>query len=89
MSVIEASCLGLPVICSDTYGLADTMVDNETGLRCKVADVPTLVEAMKYLYDHPGERERMGKNGRNRVLELFSGEKIVGAWCDFYKSILG
>lgn len=89
MSVIEASCLGLPVICSNAYGLADTMVDNETGLRCKVADVPTLVKAMKYLYDHPDERQRMGKNGRNRVLELFSGEKIVGAWCDFYKSILG
>lgn len=89
MSVVEASCLGLPVICSDAYGLADTMVDNETGLRCKVADVPTLVEAMKYLYDHPDERQRMGKNGRNRVLELFTGEKIVGAWCDFYKSILG
>lgn len=89
MSVIEASCLGLPVICSDAYGLADTMVDNETGLRCKVADVPTLVEAMKRLYEHPHERIRMGKNGRNRVLELFSGEKIVEAWCNFYKSLLG
>lgn len=88
MSVIEASCLGLPVICSDTYGLADTMVDNETGLRCKVADVQTLVEAMKYLYERPHERLRMGENGRNRVLELFSGEKIVGAWCNFYKSLL-
>lgn len=89
MSVIEASCLGLPVICSDAYGLADTMVDNETGLRCKVADIPTLVDAMKYLYEHPHERLRMGENGRNRVLELFAGEKIVGAWCNFYKSLLG
>jgi putative capsular polysaccharide biosynthesis glycosyl transferase len=89
MSVIEASCLGLPVICSDAYGLGDTMVDNETGLRCKVADVPTLVDAMKYLYNNPAERKRMGENGRKRVLDLFSGEKIVGAWYDFYKTILG
>lgn len=89
MSVVEASCLGLPVICSDAYGLADTMVDKETGLRCRVADVPTLVDAMKYLYDNPDERIRMGKNGRRRVLDLFTGEKIVGAWCDFYKSMLG
>lgn len=89
MSVIEASCLGLPVICSDAYGLGDTMVDNETGLRCKVADVHTLVDTMKSFYDNPEERRRMGINGRKRVLNLFTGEKIVGAWHDFYKSILG
>lgn len=88
MSVIEASCLGLPVICSDAYGLADTMVDNETGLRCRVADVPTLLNAMQYFYIRPDERIRMGENGRKRVLELFRGEIIVNAWCDFYKSIL-
>lgn len=88
MSVVEASCLGLPVICSDIYGLTDTMVENETGLRCKVADIPTLVDAMKLFYDYPDERRRMGESGRERVLELFTGEKIVGAWCDYYKSIL-
>lgn len=88
MSVIEASCLGLPVICSDAYGLADTMVDNETGLRCKVADIPTLVKDMKYFYDNADERQRMGENGRKRVLELFTGEKIVNAWCDYYRSML-
>lgn len=87
MSVVEASCLGLPVICSDAYGLTDTMVDNETGLRCKVADVDTLVYAMQYFYNNPQERSRMGNNGRHRVLELFTGDKIVGAWYDFYKTL--
>lgn len=75
MSVVEASCLGLPVICSDAYGLADTMVDNETGLRCKAADVPTLVEAMKYLHDHPGERERMGKMAGTESLSYSPARK--------------
>lgn len=89
LSVVEASCLGLPVICSDAYGLADTMVDNVTGLRCKVADVLSLEEAMKRLYDDPGMRKSMGESGRKRVLELFSGEKIVGAWVDYYRSMLG
>lgn len=88
MSVIEASCLGLPVICSDTYALADTMVDNETGLRCKVKDVETLEKAMKFLYDNPPERKRMGENGRKRVLELFSGEIIVNEWVKFYNEML-
>lgn len=87
MSVVEASCLGLPVICSDAYGLANTMVDNVTGLRCKVADVSSLQDAMRRLYEDPDMRKAMGENGRKRVLELFSEAKIVGAWVDYYKSL--
>lgn len=87
MSVVEASCLGLPVICSDAYGLQDTMVDNETGLRCKVGDVATLECAMRFMYENPEERKRMGDNGRARVLELFPASKIIRAWSDFYRTL--
>lgn len=88
LSVVEASCLGLPVICSDAYGLADTIVESVTGLKCKVADVPSLESAMRRLYADPAMRKDMGENGRKRVLDLFTGEKIVGAWVDFYKSFM-
>ena len=88
LSVIEASCLGLPVICSDAYGLADTMVDNETGLRSKVKDSKTLKQAMNYFYNNPDDRKRMGEAGRSRVLNLFSGECIVKEWVEFYKKLL-
>lgn len=88
MSVIEASCLGLPVICSDTYGLGDTMVDNETGLRCKTADVETLYKAMEKLYLDKELRRKLGEAGRNRVKELFAGEKIVKEWSKFYSNLL-
>ena len=37
-SVIEASSLGLPVICSDAYGVMDAMIDDVTGIRCKVGN---------------------------------------------------
>lgn len=88
MSVIEASCLGLPVICSDIYGMADTMVDNETGLRCKVADVGSLLAAMQHFCSNPDECRRMGENGRQRVLNLFPASKILAHWKTFYHSIL-
>lgn len=88
MSIIEASCLKLPVICSDAYGVADTIVENETGVRCKVGDVSSLAEAMKFMYNRPDERKRLGENGRKRVLDFFAGHKIVQAWIDFYNEIL-
>lgn len=87
-SVIEASCLGIPVICSDAYGIMDAMVEGETGLRCKVADVPTLQAAMELMLSDADMRKRMGENGRKRVLENFKGSVITAEWVKFYKDIL-
>ena len=87
-SVIEASCLGLPVICSDAYGIMDAMVDGETGLRCKVADVPSLQNAMELLLNDADLRRKLGECGRRRVLENFDGNVITSEWVNFYKEIL-
>ena len=88
-SVIEASCLGLPVICSAIYGLQDAMVDGVTGLQCKVADVDTLYTAMKYFVNNPSVGKEYGANGRARVLEYFAGEIISQYWYQWYRSMLG
>lgn len=86
-SVIEASCVGLPVICSDTYGVMDAMIDEVTGLRCKVGDVDSLFLQMKRLYEDPELRSRLGNAGRKRVLKFFSSEVITEGWLNFYRSL--
>ena len=87
-SVIEAQCLGIPVICSDIYGLKDAMVDNETGLRCSVGDSKSLEDRMSQLYRDSILREKLGNAGRERVLKYFSGEEITSHWVNFYDAIL-
>lgn len=87
-SVIEASCLGLPVICSDAYGIMDAMVDGETGLRCRVADVPSLRQAMEALLADEALRRRLGAAGRQRVLDKFSAERLTAEWLAFYHRLL-
>lgn len=87
VSAIEASCLGLPVICSDTYGMADTMIDNVTGLRCKVGDVETLYQCMLKLYNDKDLRKNLGDAGRKRILKDFSCELVSNAWLDFYRNL--
>lgn len=86
-SVIEASCIGLPVICSDAYGVMDAMIDNVTGLRCKVGDANSLYCCMKVLYEDTQLRTTLGTNGRRRVLDKFSSEIITKAWLQFYRSL--
>ncbi len=84
MSVIEAAALGLPVIASDAYGLRDSFVDGETGLKCKVKDVDTLYTAMLELYNNPDKRVTYGQSGRERVVEMFSKELVSNAWLNYF-----
>lgn len=87
-SVIEASALGLPVICSDAYGVMDAMVDNVTGIRCKVGDAETLYNAMKTFADNPDLIIKMGSAGRERVISDFDGEIMTRYWVEYYHSIV-
>lgn len=86
--VIEASLLELPIICSDTYGLAETIVENKTGLRHEVKNVNQLYNQMKLLTQNEVTRTFLGKNGRQYVLEHFSADEISSLWLEFYKNIL-
>ena len=87
-SVIEASLLELPIICSDTYGLAETIIENKTGLRHEVKNVDQLYNQMKLLVQNEETRTVLGKNGRQYVLEHFSADEISLQWLTFYKDIL-
>ena len=84
LSVIEASALEKPIICSDAYGLQDTIVKGETGLRHRVGEVAHLKEQLYWALQHPEEMRAMGKNGRVYVKENFSGQVLLNAWKNFY-----
>jgi glycosyltransferase involved in cell wall biosynthesis len=86
-SVIEASLIELPIICSDTYGLTETIVDNVTGLRHEVKNIDSIYQQMKKMIN-PDVRKELGKNGRQYVLDNFSAEMISKQWLDFYKNRL-
>ncbi len=84
-SIIEASLLEKPIICSDTYGLKETIIENKTGLRHKVKDVESLYFAMDKLIIDKALRESLGTEGRAYVLENFSAQTISKKWIEFYK----
>lgn len=87
-SVIEGSLLELPIICSDTYGLKETIIDNKTGLRHKVKDVDSIYEQMKKLAVNADLRVEMGKAGRAYVLDNFKASQISQKWLEYYKQLL-
>lgn len=86
-SIIEASAMQLPVICSDTYGLLDTIQDEITGLRHKTYDVPDLIKKMEKLLVNPDLRYKMGINGNNYVKINFTATSISNKWLNFYQNL--
>ncbi len=84
MSVIEASALEIPVVCSDVYGILDSYVDGVTGLKCKVRDVDSLEKNMRLLHDDSELRKRMGHSGRERTKKLFDSDYVAKCWVDYY-----
>jgi glycosyltransferase involved in cell wall biosynthesis len=86
-SIIEASLLQKPIICSNTYGLMETILDNYTGIRHKVNNIETLQKAMETLLIDEDLRLKYGENGRNYILKHFTSQQITGKWIDFYREI--
>ena len=88
LSVIEASALEKGIICSDAYGLRDTILDKITGIKHKKGNIKDLREKLLFSINNKSKFYEMGINGRNYVKKNFSKESIVGSWNEFYESIL-
>ncbi|MCZ2084665.1 MAG: glycosyltransferase [Flavobacteriales bacterium] len=87
-TIIEGSILRLPIICSDTYGLKETIIDNKTGLRHRVKDVESIYDQMKKLTTDSVLRTEMGEAGRQYVLNNFNSSHISEKWLAFYRELL-
>jgi len=76
-AILEAMATGRPVIATDVGGNAEAVVNGETGIIIPPNDAVKLSEAIVYLYNNPPIVARMGKNGRQRVKQLYSLERMV------------
>lgn len=84
MSVLEAMSLGLPVVITDSCGLAGPIKRAEAGL---VVD-PTparIVDAVRTLVADPTLAARLGDNARRLVREQFSIEAVVDQLESYYR----
>lgn len=84
--VIEAAAMGVPTICTDIYGLADAIVNGETGLLVPVRNVERLAAAIDSLLLAPVLRWDMGRRARARIEREFSSrrvnELVIGEYID-------
>ncbi len=76
-AMTEAMAMGKAVICTRVDGQRDVLEDGVNGLFVPPRDPAALRRAIDYLWTHPDECERMGREGRKRVERFHTLERFV------------
>jgi glycosyltransferase involved in cell wall biosynthesis len=88
VSVIEALGAGRPVVATRVGGVPDVVRDGEDGFLVEPGATEELAERLAQLARDPALRERMGKQGRERVLPRYAVERLVDDVDRLYRSLL-
>jgi glycosyltransferase involved in cell wall biosynthesis len=87
--VMEAMCMGLPVIATAIGGSVEQVADGETGFLVAPADPAALAEKLEILLRDAALRERFGRAGLQRIVERFTLEGMIKKLEGIYGECLG
>ena len=87
-ALLEYMACGLPVICSESGGNREVVLDGTTGFVIGSRDGNALVARLRRLQSDDAERRRMGEAGRQRVAEKFSLDHMVASYVALYEQAL-
>ncbi len=85
--VIEAMAAKRPVVVSAIPPLTEIVVDKETGLWAKPEDPSSFAEAIIWLLTHRAEAKKMGEKGYQRVVSVFSAQRMTERTLSLYSEL--
>jgi glycosyltransferase involved in cell wall biosynthesis len=88
-AAVEAQAMGVPVVASRLGGLAETIIDGETGFLVPAGEPAPLADAIRRLLAMtPEQRRAMGARGKERVRALYSVDALQAATLKVYERLL-
>ena len=88
MVFLEAGAMLKPVVCWNSGGAPEVIVDGETGLLVERGSIDGLATALLRLLKNPELARDMGEAGRRRATEVFSPQAMCAAMLDVYRAAL-
>ena len=88
-SIMDYMACGLPVVCTDSGGNREVVIERGTGLLVPPCDPAAVADALRLLLDDREMSTRLGKAGRERIREEFSAEKMIDKTTAVYESAIG
>jgi glycosyltransferase involved in cell wall biosynthesis len=87
-SIMEYMACGLPVVCTDSGGNRELVLEGQTGMLVAPGDVNGVIEQLRFLRDNPADATRMGLAGRERIATVFSLDELVAGTLAAYELAL-
>lgn len=75
VAIMEAMAIGLPVVTTYVGGVPELAINGETALVVPASNARELAGAIEQLATQPELRERLARNGRQRVCELHDSRR--------------
>lgn len=86
-AVVEAFCIGLPIITTKVSGTEDFINEGENGFLLDIGDVDGMEKAMRILMSNEVLRRKMG--GKNRLeADQFEMKRIFQQWVDVVNNVV-
>lgn len=86
--ILEALCMGKPVVASNVGGVPDIIQDDETGCLVPPKDAKAVSRSFRFILENPKTAEQFVKNGQKLVLEKFEFKTRVERIQNLYAEIL-
>jgi glycosyltransferase involved in cell wall biosynthesis len=87
LSILEAMTFGCPSAAFAVGGIPEVVESGKSGLLLPFGDTAGLARAVELIISDPALRTRLGAAGRERAAALFSAERIVGRYVEYYRSV--
>ena len=87
-AIMEYMAAGKPVVATDAGGTTELVVDSATGFLAPQGDCRTMAHHMLMLLQNRRMAEAMGRAGKERILNVFSLERMVDAYVSLYARLL-
>lgn len=88
VAIVEAFCLGLPVVASDLGSVASLVDHGRTGLRFRPGDANDLATKVGWLLDHPPELAGMRAEARGEFDSKYTAERNHQQLMRIYESVI-
>ncbi len=86
--MMEAMLAGLPVVATHVGGVDELIRDGETGFLCPSNNPLALADRVAMLINNKEEAQRLGENGKRRILNEFGVKKMVKHTENLYEEFL-
>jgi N-acetyl-alpha-D-glucosaminyl L-malate synthase BshA len=87
LSILEAMTFGCPSVAFQVGGIPEVVESGRHGMLVPFGDTTAMARAVEALLADPARRASLGAAGRERAAALFSADRIVGRYVDFYRSV--